>query len=82
MKKKNEILTNRAGIEKANFNWPGFYYAKTLEATAVKIACTKNKRFFYLASKPTKHKQTNNRPKFFEPEILPFKKIGPCQIRT
>ena len=48
----------------------------------MKFVCTKSKRYLDLAIKPTKHKQTNNRPTFFELEYSPFeKKTGPGQIR-
>ena len=36
-----------------------------------------------MATKPTKHKQTNHKPKIFEREYFPFEnKIGPGQIRN
>ena len=36
-----------------------------------------------MATKPTKHNQTNKRLNLFEPEPLPFeKKIGPGQMLT
>ena len=54
-----------------------------LKATAVKIVHSLKKRFIDMARKPTKHKQTNNRPNFFDPEYVAFeKKTGPGLIRT
>ena len=34
------------------------------------------KKFQDVATKPTKHKQTNSKPRFFDTEYLPFEKIS------
>ena len=64
---KNEIL-NRIGEITTNVKTrfgQVFENAKTLKLTTVKIVYSKIKQFLGLAIETTKHKQTNNRPKFF-----------------
>ena len=66
-KMKNEIL-NRIGEITTNVKTrfgQVFENAKTLKLTTVKTVYSKIKQFLGLAIETTKHKQTNNRPKFF-----------------